>query len=63
MEMINGIKKRAKIREDKVVELNIDDFENLINALRMCRENESKLKEVVAFLNRQIQQYNKKFTK
>jgi len=61
-EDIQALKSRAKISE-KVVELSLEDFNSLIEAIQMCRENERKLKEAVMFLNNQISNYNKKFTK
>jgi len=60
-EDIQALKSRAKIN-DKIVELSLEDFNSLIEAIQMCRENEKKLKEAVMFLNNQISNYNKKFT-
>jgi len=61
-EDIQALKSRAKIN-DKIVELSLEDFNSLIEAIQMCRENEKKLKEAVVFLNNQISNYNKNFTK
>jgi len=61
-EDIQVLKSRAKIT-DKIVELSLEDFNSLIEAVKMCRENEKKLKEAIVFLNNQIAEYNKKFSK
>jgi len=61
-EDIQALKSRAKIT-DKIVELSLEDFNSLIESIKMCRENEKKLKEAVVFLNNQITEYNKKFSK
>ena len=59
-EDLEALKARANFK-DKVVELSLDDFQSLIEALKMCKENENKLKESVIFLNNQIKDYNKNF--
>jgi len=60
-EELQKIQERAKIN-DKIVELSLNDFNSLIEAIKMCRENEEKLKETLIFLNNQIKNYNKNFS-
>ena len=60
-EELQKLQERAKIK-NKIVELNLEDFQSLIEAIKMCRENEKKLKEALVFLNNQIKNYNKNFS-
>jgi chromosome segregation ATPase len=43
----------------KVVEIPIEEFQELVNELKKCREDKEKLKKAVEFLNEQIEEFNR----
>ena len=47
---------------EKVIEIPIEEFQELVNELERCREDKRKLIETVKFLNQEIEEYNKKYT-
>jgi uncharacterized coiled-coil DUF342 family protein len=48
---------------EKVVEIPIEEFQELVNELKKCREDKKKLIETVNFLNEEIEEYNQKYAK
>ena len=48
---------------EKIVEIPIEEFQELVNELKKCREDKNKLIETVNFLNKEIEEYNKKYAK
>jgi len=48
-------------KENKIVELPLEEFQELIRRLKECEADKEKLKETVNFLNNQISEYNKKY--
>ena len=44
--------------EKKVVEIPIDEFQEMVNELKNCKEDKEKLKKAVDFLNNQIKEFN-----
>lgn len=47
----------------KVIELSVEEFEELTNELKKCREDKEKLQKANEFLNEQIKAYNDRFAK
>jgi len=47
----------------KVVEIPANEFEEMVEELKKCKEERDKLKKANEFLNEQIKEYNKKFAK
>jgi len=47
----------------KVVEIKANEFEEIVEELKKCKEERDKLKKANDFLNEQIKEYNKKFVK
>ena len=46
----------------KIVEIPADEFQELVESLKQCREDKKKLETAVKFLNDEIKEYNQKFS-
>ena len=49
------------MKQNKEVELNIEDFQKVVDALKKCEKENEMLKEANKKLNKEIKEYNKKF--
>ena len=49
------------MKQDKEVELSIEDFQKVVDALKECEKENEMLKEANKKLNDEIKEYNKKF--
>jgi len=47
---------------EKIVEIPLSQFNELVEELKKCREEKEKLFEINDYLNSQIKEYNEKFT-
>jgi len=46
----------------KIVEVPADEFQELVESLKQCREDKKRLETANKFLNEEIAEYNKKFS-
>ena len=51
------------MKAQKIVEIPVDEFEKMAEALEQCKKDKEKLEVANRFLNEQIKEYNKKFAK
>ena len=51
------------MKAQKIVEIPIDEFKEMAEALEQCRKDKEKLEIANHYLNEQIKEYNKKFSK
>ena len=49
-------------QDKKIVEVPADEFQELVESLKQCREDKKKLETANKFLNEEIEEYNKKFS-
>jgi len=47
----------------KVIEISANEFKEMVEELKKCKEERNKLKKANDFLNEQIKEYNDKFVK
>jgi len=45
----------------KVIEIPANEFKEMVEELKKCKEERDKLKKANEFLNKQIKEYNDKF--
>jgi len=49
-------------QDKKVVEIPADEFQELVESLKQCREDKKKLETANKFLNEEIIKYNERFS-
>ena len=49
------------MKQNKEVELSVEDFQKVVNRLKECEKENELLKEANKKLNDEIKEYNKKF--